>query len=121
MPVAVVGPRRRPGGAWFARYRSLQETDHLRIRVPTGTSDGQAATLRALTAWTRQLAEDGLASQLIPDGHRPETGRHGTGAASGRPAVCAPRPRRRPGRPVDRVTSSCDLVTRSKRWWRPPG
>ncbi len=67
--------------AWFARYRSLRETDHLRIRVPTDTPDCQAATLRALSAWMRQLTEDGLASQLILDGYRPETGRYGTGAA----------------------------------------
>ncbi|MFH8766294.1 lantibiotic dehydratase [Streptomyces althioticus] len=67
--------------AWFARYRSPRETDHLRIRVPTGTPDVQAATLRALSAWTRRLIADGLASQLILDGYRPETGRYGTGAA----------------------------------------
>ncbi|MEW2425735.1 lantibiotic dehydratase [Streptomyces nigra] len=67
--------------AWFARYRSLQETDHLRIRVPAGSPDDQAAVLRALSAWTRQLTADGLASQLILDGYRPETGRYGTGAA----------------------------------------
>ncbi|MGA5082806.1 lantibiotic dehydratase, partial [Streptomyces griseoincarnatus] len=67
--------------AWFARYRSLRENDHLRIRVPTGTPDDQTATLRALSAWTRRLTADGLASQLILDGYRPETGRYGTGAA----------------------------------------
>ncbi|MFF8632431.1 lantibiotic dehydratase [Streptomyces werraensis] len=67
--------------AWFARYRSPRETDHLRIRVPTDTPDDQAATLRALSAWTRRLTADGLASQLILDGYRPETGRYGTGAA----------------------------------------
>ncbi|WP_318296557.1 thiopeptide-type bacteriocin biosynthesis protein, partial [Streptomyces albogriseolus] len=67
--------------AWFARYRSPRENDHLRIRVPTGTPDDQAATLRALSAWTRRLTADGLASQLILDGYRPETGRYGTGAA----------------------------------------
>ncbi|GAA2607418.1 lantibiotic dehydratase [Streptomyces lienomycini] len=69
--------------AWFVRYRSLQETDHLRIRVPSGGPDGQEAALRlrALSDWTRRLTEDRLASQLVFDGYRPETGRYGTGAA----------------------------------------
>ncbi|KES02972.1 hypothetical protein BU52_33005 [Streptomyces toyocaensis] len=66
---------------WFVRYRSLQETDHLRIRVATGGPDGHAATVRALSAWTKQLTADRLASQLVLDGYRPETGRYGTGTA----------------------------------------
>ncbi len=68
---------------WFVRYRSLQETDHLRIRVPTGGPDGREAALRlrALSDWTKRLTEDRLASQLVLDGYRPETGRYGTGAA----------------------------------------
>ncbi|WP_051815122.1 lantibiotic dehydratase [Streptomyces violaceoruber] len=69
--------------AWFVRYRSLQETDHLRIRVPTGGPDGRAGAqrLRALSDWTKRLTEDRLASQLVLDGYRPETGRYGTGSA----------------------------------------
>jgi thiopeptide-type bacteriocin biosynthesis protein len=68
---------------WFVRYRSLQETDHLRIRVPTGGLDGREAALRlrALSDWTKQLTEERLASRLVLDGYRPETGRYGTGAA----------------------------------------
>lgn len=66
---------------WFVRYRSLQETDHLRIRVATGVPDSHEATVRALSAWTKQLTADRLASQLVLDGYRPETGRYGTGAA----------------------------------------
>lgn len=66
---------------WFVRYRSLQETDHLRIRVPTDGPDGYAATLRILSAWMQQLTADRLASHLTIDGYRPETGRYGTGAA----------------------------------------
>ncbi|MFE6894816.1 lantibiotic dehydratase [Streptomyces sp. NPDC057694] len=62
--------------AWFVRYRSLQETDHLRLRVPTGGPDGYAATLRALSHWTTQLTAERLASQLVLDGYRPETGRY---------------------------------------------
>lgn len=64
--------------AWFVRYRSLQEPDHLRIRVDSGN---HVATLRALSSWMRQLTADGLASQLVLDGYRPEIGRYGTGAA----------------------------------------
>ncbi|MEV4049143.1 lantibiotic dehydratase [Streptomyces sp. NPDC049744] len=68
---------------WFVRYRSLQETDHLRIRVPTGGPDSRevALRLRALSDWTKRLTEDRLASQLVLDGYRHETGRYGTGAA----------------------------------------
>ncbi|MCQ4203495.1 lantibiotic dehydratase [Streptomyces coelicoflavus] len=68
---------------WFVRYRSLQETDHLRIRVPTGGPDDREAALhlRALSDWTKRLTEERLASQLVLDGYRPETGRYGTGAA----------------------------------------
>ncbi|MBQ0887785.1 lantibiotic dehydratase [Streptomyces sp. RM72] len=68
---------------WFVRYRSLQETDHLRIRVPTGGLDGREAALRlrTLSDWTKQLTEERLASRLVLDGYRPETGRYGTGAA----------------------------------------
>ncbi|MYT71545.1 MULTISPECIES: lantibiotic dehydratase [unclassified Streptomyces] len=61
---------------WFVRYRSLQETDHLRLRVPTGGPEGYADTLRTLSHWTRQLTADRLASQLVLDGYRPETGRY---------------------------------------------
>ncbi|WP_353942811.1 lantibiotic dehydratase [Streptomyces sp. HUAS MG91] len=62
--------------AWYVRYRSLQETDHLRLRVPTGGPDGFADTLRTLSRWMRQLTADRLASQLVLDGYRPETGRY---------------------------------------------
>ncbi|MFE5754687.1 lantibiotic dehydratase [Streptomyces massasporeus] len=61
---------------WFVRYRSVQETDHLRLRVPAA-----ADALPALAAWTRQLTADRLASHLVIDGYRPEAGRYGTGPA----------------------------------------
>ncbi|MFJ8806078.1 lantibiotic dehydratase [Streptomyces sp. NPDC102490] len=68
---------------WYVRYRSLQETDHLRIRVPTGGPDDRQAALRlrALSNWMKRLTEERLASQLVLDGYRPETGRYGTGTA----------------------------------------
>ncbi|MGW3635247.1 lantibiotic dehydratase [Streptomyces sp. NPDC005122] len=62
--------------AWFARYRSLHETDHLRIRVPT-----RPGALESVAAWTEQLVADRLASHLVVDGYRPEAGRYGTGPA----------------------------------------
>jgi thiopeptide-type bacteriocin biosynthesis protein len=64
------------GDAWFVRYRSLHEPDHLRIRVPAGSN-----TLKTVAAWTKQLTADRLASDLVVDGYRPETGRYGTGPA----------------------------------------
>ncbi|WP_330342604.1 lantibiotic dehydratase [Streptomyces sp. NBC_00557] len=64
------------GNVWFVRYRSLQETDHLRIRVPAHDS-----ALERVAAWTEQLTADRLASHLVIDGYRPETGRYGTGPA----------------------------------------
>ncbi|MFF4575688.1 lantibiotic dehydratase [Streptomyces sp. NPDC001410] len=60
--------------AWFVRYRSLHETDHLRIRVPAG-----GTTLETVAAWTKQLTVDRLASHLVVDGYRPEVGRYGIG------------------------------------------
>ncbi|MEW2253272.1 lantibiotic dehydratase [Streptomyces sp. NPDC006975] len=62
--------------AWFVRYRSQHETDHLRIRVRAG---GNA--LETIAAWTERLTADQLASRLVIDGYRPEIGRYGTGPA----------------------------------------
>jgi thiopeptide-type bacteriocin biosynthesis protein len=60
---------------WFVRYRSLHESDHLRIRLPAGSA------LETVAAWTEQLSVDRLASHLVIDGYRPETGRYGEGPA----------------------------------------
>ncbi|MCG8971766.1 lantibiotic dehydratase [Streptomyces sp. CL12-4] len=61
---------------WFVRYQSLHETDHLRIRLPAGEG-----AVRTLAAWAENLTADRLASHLVIDGYRPETGRYGTGPA----------------------------------------
>ncbi|MFE0654582.1 lantibiotic dehydratase [Streptomyces sp. NPDC059534] len=61
---------------WFVRYRSVQENDHLRIRVPAGHN-----TAEAVAAWTERLVADRLASHLVFDSYRPEIGRYGTGTA----------------------------------------
>ncbi|MDI3102053.1 lantibiotic dehydratase [Streptomyces sp. AN-3] len=62
--------------AWFVRYHSLHETDHLRIRLPA--HDG---TAQKVAEWAGRLTADRLASHLVLDGYRPETGRYGTGPA----------------------------------------
>ncbi|MFF0698332.1 lantibiotic dehydratase [Streptomyces tendae] len=64
------------GDAWFVRYQSLHETDHLRIRLPAGDS-----TARKVASWVAGLTADRLASHLAFDGYRPETGRYGSGPA----------------------------------------
>ncbi|GAA2345120.1 lantibiotic dehydratase [Streptomyces kunmingensis] len=69
------------GRVWFVRYRSPQESDHLRIRVPATGPDGYAAALRTVSAWARQLTVERLASHHLFDAYRPEIGRYGTGAA----------------------------------------
>uniref|UniRef100_UPI003F4916A0 thiopeptide-type bacteriocin biosynthesis protein n=1 Tax=Streptomyces sp. CA-141956 TaxID=3240051 RepID=UPI003F4916A0 len=61
---------------WFVRYRSVQENDHLRIRVPTGDK-----ATEVVAAWTERLVADRLASHLVLDSYRPEIGRYGTGTA----------------------------------------
>ncbi|WP_437097328.1 lantibiotic dehydratase [Streptomyces sp. enrichment culture] len=66
---------------WFVRYRSLNETDHLRIRIPANGALRYAGILQKVAAWTEQLTADRLASHLVVDGYRPETGRYGTGPA----------------------------------------
>ncbi|MGX1268072.1 lantibiotic dehydratase [Streptomyces phaeoluteigriseus] len=61
---------------WFVRYKSLHETDHLRIRVPADNG-----TVPKVAKWAAELTTDRLASHLVIDGYRPETGRYGAGPA----------------------------------------
>ncbi|NBE54945.1 lantibiotic dehydratase [Streptomyces boluensis] len=67
---------------WFVRYRSLQEEDHLRLRIAVlrGPED-VACTMRAISAWAARLTDVRLASRLVFDAYRPEIGRYGTGSA----------------------------------------
>ncbi|WP_369372338.1 lantibiotic dehydratase [Promicromonospora sp. Populi] len=75
LPALIAALDGRP--MWFVRYRNAQEDDHLRIRV-AGTGD-RATIGRAIDSWFAQLRGAGLASRLVYDAYRPETGRYGTG------------------------------------------
>ncbi len=63
---------------WFIRYRDPRH--HLRLRLHTADS-GQAAARTG--QWAAALRRQGLASDLVLDTYRPETGRFGTGPALG--------------------------------------
>jgi thiopeptide-type bacteriocin biosynthesis protein len=66
---------------WFARYRSVRETDQLRLRIRT-TSPGQyAAAVMAVGRWGEQLRTAGAASRIALATYHPEIGRYGSGAA----------------------------------------
>ncbi|WP_435830588.1 lantibiotic dehydratase [Polymorphospora rubra] len=66
---------------WFARYRSVKETDHLRLRIRTTSPDEYAAAALAVGRWGQQLCDIGAASRLALDTYRPEVGRYGHGPA----------------------------------------
>jgi lantibiotic biosynthesis protein len=61
---------------WFIRYRDPRH--HLRLRLHAADC-GQAAAL--IGRWAGELCRKGLASDLVLDTYRPETGRFGTGPA----------------------------------------
>ncbi|MET8624667.1 lantibiotic dehydratase [Kitasatospora sp. NPDC004669] len=65
---------------WFVRYRSPNESDHLRLRlrVPGG---GHDRVVEAVGRWGQRLRDGGLAGGLAFDTYGPETGRYGTGRA----------------------------------------
>ncbi|MGW7067098.1 lantibiotic dehydratase [Streptomyces sp. NPDC054855] len=66
---------------WFTRYRSLQEEDHLRIRIAAAGAEALTRTMQALSSWAGRLTDVRLASRLMFDAYRPELGRYGTHAA----------------------------------------
>ena len=61
---------------WFIRYRDPRH--HLRLRLHAADC-GQAAARTG--QWAAELRRQGLASDLVLDTYRPETGRFGTGPA----------------------------------------
>lgn len=61
---------------WFIRYRDPRH--HLRLRLHA--ADGGLAAAR-VGRWAAELCRQGLASDLVLDTYRPETGRFGTGLA----------------------------------------
>ncbi|MFD9595732.1 lantibiotic dehydratase [Kitasatospora sp. NPDC059973] len=65
---------------WFVRYRSPNESDHirLRLRLPDG---GFEQVAEAVGQWGQRLRDGGLAGGLSFDTYAPEIGRYGTGPA----------------------------------------
>jgi len=68
-------------GYWFVRYRSPQETDHLRLRLRIPGPDQYGVYAAAVGDWTRKLRRDGVAGRLVFDTYYPEVGRYGHGPA----------------------------------------
>lgn len=75
-----------PGGhdvdpaCWWLRYRSPQETDHLRLRIRT-TPDRYATYTNKVGEWAQRMRQAGMAGRLVLDTYYPEVGRYGHGPA----------------------------------------
>jgi thiopeptide-type bacteriocin biosynthesis protein len=65
---------------WWLRYRSPQETDHLRLRLRT-TPDHYAECLKVVGEWAQRMRHEGLVGRLVIDPYYPEVGRYGHGEA----------------------------------------
>lgn len=65
---------------WWMRYRSPQETDHLRLRLRT-TPGRYAECSTAVGEWTARMRQAGLVGRLVFDTYSPEVGRYGHGEA----------------------------------------
>ncbi|WP_435159350.1 lantibiotic dehydratase [Amycolatopsis sacchari] len=65
---------------WWLRYRSPQETDHLRLRLRT-TPGRYAECSTAVGEWTARMRQAGLVGRLVFDTYSPEVGRYGHGEA----------------------------------------
>ncbi len=66
---------------WFVRYRSANETDHLRLRLRLIDPHAYGTAATALGAWSKDLIGHGIASRLALDTYNPELGRYGHGHA----------------------------------------
>ncbi len=66
---------------WFARYRSLHEADHLRLRLPVRSTDHYGHLFREAGSWSERLRDGGKINRLALDTYLPETGRYGHGPA----------------------------------------
>jgi thiopeptide-type bacteriocin biosynthesis protein len=64
---------------WWLRYRSPDETDHLRLRIRT-TPDRYGTYANAVGEWAQQMRAAGLVGQLVLDTYAPEIGRYGWGS-----------------------------------------
>lgn len=67
---------------WFARYRSVRETDQLRLRIHVDGPDQYAATATVVGRWAQQLRDRGVTSRVNLATYRPEIGRYGDGSAT---------------------------------------
>ncbi len=65
---------------WWLRYRSHQETDHLRLRLRT-TPGRYAEYSTVVGEWTALMRQAGLVGRLVFDTYYPEVGRYGHGEA----------------------------------------
>ncbi|MEU0519730.1 lantibiotic dehydratase [Streptosporangium sp. NPDC006007] len=65
---------------WFVRYRSPNESDHLRLRLRV-MDGGHAEAAEVVGRWAQHLRDGGLAGGLAFDTYAPEIGRYGTGRA----------------------------------------
>ncbi len=63
---------------WFIRYRTPQETAHLRIRIRIPVEDRRGKLMASVGEWAHGLHTDGLAGRLVFDTYWPEVGRYGT-------------------------------------------
>lgn len=62
---------------WFIRYRSIEDEDHLRIRV---ISPGRGPeTTEAINIWFDEVHAERLAHRVVFDAYEPEAGRYGQG------------------------------------------
>ncbi|MGN9911115.1 lantibiotic dehydratase [Phytohabitans sp. LJ34] len=66
---------------WFARYRGMRETDHLRLRIRVNNANDHAAAAMAVGHWAQQLVEASAVSHLTLAPYYPEIGRYGPGPA----------------------------------------
>ncbi|WP_228685244.1 thiopeptide-type bacteriocin biosynthesis protein [Amycolatopsis thermoflava] len=65
---------------WWLRYRSLQETDHLRLRLEA-TPGHYSQYTQVIGEWTQRMRQAGLVERLVIDTYYPEVGRYGAGEA----------------------------------------
>lgn len=66
---------------WFARFRSVRETDHLRLRIRVRSPDEYAAVTVAVGEWGQRLCELRMASRWQLATYFPEVGRYGAAKA----------------------------------------
>ncbi|MEU0513370.1 lantibiotic dehydratase [Amycolatopsis sp. NPDC006125] len=65
---------------WWLRYRSPQETDHLRLRLEA-TPGRYSQYTQTVGEWTQRMRQAGLIQRLVIDTYYPEVGRYGADGA----------------------------------------